>query len=57
MAPALDTVGIPLSGLTILLGIDRIPDMFRSTVNLLGQITTSVVVDKWVGDGGATAGD
>ena len=49
LAPALDTVGIPLSGLTILLGIDRIPDMFRSTVNLLGQITTSVVVEKRVG--------
>ena len=50
LAPALDTLGIPLSGLTILLGIDRIPDMFRSTVNLLGQITTSVVVDAWVGE-------
>jgi Na+/H+-dicarboxylate symporter len=49
LAPALDTVGVPLSGLSILLGIDRIPDMFRSTVNLLGQITTSVVVDRWVG--------
>ena len=49
LAPALDTLGIPLSGLAILLGIDRIPDMFRSTVNLFGQITTSVVVDAWVG--------
>ena len=52
LAPALDTLGIPLSGLTILLGIDRIPDMFRSTVNLFGQITTSVVVDAWVGANG-----
>ncbi|NNF12912.1 MAG: cation:dicarboxylase symporter family transporter, partial [Gemmatimonadetes bacterium] len=51
LAPALDAVGIPLSGLSILLGIDRIPDMFRSTTNLLGQITTAVVVDRWVGDG------
>lgn len=50
LAPALDALGIPLSGLTILLGIDRIPDMFRSTVNLLGQVTTSVVVDAWVGE-------
>ena len=50
LAPALDTLGIPLAGLTILLGIDRIPDMFRSTVNLLGQITTSVLVDAWVGE-------
>ena len=49
LAPALDTVGIPLAGLSILLGIDRIPDMFRSSVNLLGQITTAVVVDRWVG--------
>jgi proton glutamate symport protein len=53
LAPALDTVGIPLSGLTILLGIDRIPDMFRSTTNLLGQITTSVLVDRWLGGGRA----
>lgn len=47
LAPALDTVGIPLAGLSILLGIDRIPDMFRTTTNLLGQITTAVVVDGW----------
>ena len=39
------------AGLSILLGIDRIPDMFRSMTNLLGQITTAVVVDGWVGDG------
>jgi proton glutamate symport protein len=49
LAPALDAVGIPLGGLSILLGIDRVPDMFRSTTNLLGQITTAVVVDKWIG--------
>lgn len=51
LAPALDAVGVPLAGLSILLGIDRVPDMFRTTVNLLGQITTSVVVDQWVGEG------
>jgi len=50
LAPALDAVGIPLSGLAILLGIDRIPDMFRSTTNLLGQVTAATLVDQWVGD-------
>ncbi len=55
LAPALDAVGIPLSGLAILLGIDRIPDMFRSTTNLLGQVTTSVLVDRWVGEGGGAS--
>ncbi|MEC9015685.1 MAG: cation:dicarboxylase symporter family transporter, partial [Gemmatimonadota bacterium] len=48
LAPALDAVGIPLSGLAILLGIDRIPDMFRSTTNLLGQVTAATLVDQWV---------
>lgn len=51
LAPALDAVGIPLAGLSILLGIDRLPDMFRTTVNLLGQVTAAVVVDQWVGAG------
>lgn len=58
LAPALDAVGVPMAGLSILLGIDRIPDMFRSMTNLLGQITTAVVVDQWVGDdSGAEARD
>ena len=52
LAPALDVVGVPMSGLAILLGIDRIPDMFRSTTTLLGQITASVLVDRWVGQDG-----
>ena len=48
LAPALDTVGIPISGLSILLGVDRIPDMFRSSTNLLGQGTAAVAMDTWV---------
>lgn len=51
LAPALDTVGIPLGGLAILLGVDRVPDMFRSATNCLAQITTAVVMNRWVGDG------
>jgi len=56
LAPALDTLGIPLAGLSILLGVDRVPDMFRTTVNLLGQITTAVVVDQWVKRGLSASG-
>lgn len=36
------------AGLAILLGIDRVPDMFRSVVNLWNQISTSVLVDRWL---------
>jgi Na+/H+-dicarboxylate symporter len=54
MAPALDAIGVPVAGLAILLGIDRIPDMLRSGVNLLGQLGTAVLVDRWTGESTAT---
>jgi Na+/H+-dicarboxylate symporter len=47
LAPALDAVGIPIAGLALVLGIDRIPDMLRSAVNMLGQISAAVLVDRW----------
>lgn len=49
MAPALDAVGVPVVGLALILGIDRIPDMMRSAVNLLGQVSAAVLVDRWAG--------
>jgi len=55
LAPALDAVGIPLAGLAILLGVDRIPDMFRSSVNSLGQSSTAILVDRWMGGGAGVA--
>ena len=46
LMPTLDTVGIPQAGLAVLLGIDRIPDMFRSATNVLGHMTAASVVDR-----------
>lgn len=48
MAPALDAIGVPVAGLAFMLGIDRIPDMMRSCVNVLGQISAAVLIDKRV---------
>lgn len=50
MAPALDAVGVPVAGLAIILGIDRIPDMLRSAVNILGQVSAAALVDRWTSD-------
>ena len=47
MAPALDAIGVPIAGLAIILGIDRIPDMMRTSINLLGQVSAAALVDKW----------
>jgi len=54
MAPALSSIGVPATGLGILFGIDRIPDMMRTCVNLIGQITTAVIVDKTTDIGSET---
>ena len=56
LAPALDTVGVPLAGLAVLLGIDRIPDMFRSGTNVFGHMTAAVVVDGITGGEDGSAG-
>jgi proton glutamate symport protein len=50
MAPALDAVGIPVAGLALMLGIDRIPDMMRSAVNVLSQISAATLVERWSGE-------
>jgi len=42
--PAFQSLGLPLGGLSILLGLDRISDMFRTMTNVTGHLTTAVVV-------------
>lgn len=46
LAPALTHVGVPLDGLGVLLGVDRIPDMLRTATNVTGTITASVVLER-----------
>ena len=47
LAPALAAAGVPTAGLGLLLGIDRVPDMFRSGTNQIGHMAATVVVDRW----------
>jgi Na+/H+-dicarboxylate symporter len=44
LAPAFATAGLPLAGLTVLLGLDRVPDMFRTMTNVVGTMTAATVV-------------
>jgi len=46
LAPAIGTVGIPLDGLAVLLGVDRIPDMARTATNVTGTLAATVIVDR-----------
>lgn len=43
----LGTVGIPLEGLAFIAGIDRILDMARTVVNVVGNSLAAVVMSKW----------
>lgn len=45
LPPALATVGIPLDGLGILLGVDRVPDMLRTAVNATGDVAACVILE------------
>jgi len=45
MAPVLLAVGLPVEGIGILLGVDTIPDMFRTTANVTGTMAAAVVLD------------
>jgi Na+/H+-dicarboxylate symporter len=44
MAPALMSAGLPVDGLGILLGVDTIPDMFRTAANVTGHMSAAVVL-------------
>ncbi|GGB61352.1 proton glutamate symport protein [Fictibacillus barbaricus] len=45
----LGSVGIPLEGLAFIAGIDRILDMARTAVNVVGNSLAAVVMSKWEG--------
>ena len=42
----LESVGVPSEGIAIILGVDRILDMVRTTVNVTGDATISVIIAK-----------
>src|SRR6266705_818975 len=45
LVPAFTAAGLPLTGLQLLLGFDRVPDMFRTMTNVFGTLTAATVVD------------
>lgn len=47
LAGTLSSFNIPLLGVAILLGIDQILDMGRTTVNLIGNCVATVVIARW----------
>ncbi len=46
MGMVLTSVGLPIEGIGIILGVDRILDMVRTTINITGDSAITLIVDK-----------
>jgi proton glutamate symport protein len=50
LAATLASYGLPLEGVTLILGVDELMDMARTMVNVVGNCLATVVIAKWEGD-------
>ncbi|MEE4281043.1 MAG: dicarboxylate/amino acid:cation symporter [Pseudomonadales bacterium] len=50
LATVLSAVGIPPEGVALIMGVDRILDMCRTSVNVAGDVVAAKLMDKWLGD-------
>ncbi len=46
LATILQTIGVPIEGIALILGVDRILDMCRTTINVTGDLTATLVMKK-----------
>ena len=49
LAGTLATYGLPLEGVTLILGVDELMDMARTMINVIGNCLATVVIAKWEG--------
>jgi len=50
LAGTLATFGLPLEAVAVILGVDELMDMARTTVNLVGNCLASCVMARWEGE-------
>tara|TARA_B100000405_G_scaffold188275_1_gene131952 strand:- start:161 stop:679 length:519 start_codon:yes stop_codon:yes gene_type:complete len=48
MTIVFSSVGIPLEAIAIIAGVDRLLDMFRTSINVAGDLTIASVVNKFI---------
>ena len=48
LATILQSVGVPASGIALIIGVDRILDMSRTAINVTGDLAACVVMDRWL---------
>jgi Na+/H+-dicarboxylate symporter len=48
IVPVLLAARVPVEGFGILLGVDTIPDMFRTTTNQTANLAAAAILDRWL---------
>lgn len=48
LATILQGIGVPAGGIALIMGVDRVLDMSRTTVNVAGDLAACVVMDRWI---------
>lgn len=48
LATILQGIGIPPGGIALIMGVDRILDMARTTVNVTGDLVGCVIMNRWI---------
>jgi len=52
LAGTLSAFGLPLEGIVVILGVDELMDMARTTINLVGNCLATAVMARWEGEWG-----
>lgn len=52
LSMVLESVGIPPSGIALIMGVDRILDMSRTAINVTGDLVACALMERWVGGSG-----
>ncbi|MDN4526004.1 dicarboxylate/amino acid:cation symporter [Fictibacillus fluitans] len=47
MTTVLSAAGLPLEGIAIVAGVDRLTDGFRTALNVIGNVANAAVIDRW----------
>jgi len=50
LAGTLASYNLPVEGVTLILGVDAVMDMARTSVNVVGNCLATVVISKWEGE-------
>lgn len=56
-SPVFVSVGLPVEGVGILLAVDLIPDVFKTTAHVTAHMSAAAVVHRWIDGPRASRGD